>query len=214
MNSESNNDYSLKIILVGEKQVGRSAIFFRYYDDIFYTEDFNPYHNPYESCVRPDFTRKVINIENKSIKVQICNLYGWYDIQNLGKLLSRGADIIILCFDMTSQISFNNMIGTIEKIKQKFDLNNVILFLAGTKCDLEQEIYVNQEMMNNLCKQYDLDADSYMFTSAKTNTNINELFEKSVKKFINKHPKNYHNELVIRDYFLTTEPKISSSCHC
>ena len=63
-----NYDYAFKIVIIGESNVGKTCLLLRYTDDSFTAN--------YLSTIGLDFNIKIINIENKLIKLHISDTAG------------------------------------------------------------------------------------------------------------------------------------------
>jgi Ras-related protein Rab-1A len=65
----------------------------------------------------------------------------------------------------------------------RFAKEGVLRFLVGNKCDLENKRQVTFDQGRELAKQYNI---SFLETSAKETVNIDELFLRITKNFIEK----------------------------
>ena len=64
---------------------------------------------------------------------------------------------------------------------EKYAKENVLKFLVGNKVDLNDNRVISKEEVNNFAEQHNL---PYIETSAKDGINIEELFDKSINKFL------------------------------
>jgi GTPase SAR1 family protein len=90
-------------------------------------------------------------------------------------------NLILLCYNITSRKSFSNLNMYIEKDIGRF-LGKIKIVLCGTKTDLSSERVVSYEEEKEFANKYNFD---FYELSAKTNENINEVFNISINQFIN-----------------------------
>jgi small GTP-binding protein len=84
----------------------------------------------------------------------------------------RGAAAAIVVYDITKKDSFNGAKSWVKELQRRGD-PNVVIALAGNKCDMEGKRKVQTEE----AQQYARDSDIiHMETSAKTAVNVKQLF--------------------------------------
>lgn len=169
-----------KIIIIGDSGVGKSSLLHRYINN-YYNDDSN-------STIAIDLQNKVLNIEDKKIKLQIWDTAGQEKYSRLIKCYYKGARGILLCFDITNNNSFLHLTNWFKKINENIQLKNAIIFIVGTKKDLENRV-VDYDIALEFAKENNAE---YYEISAKESTNIDELFTNIVKKIIK-----YDNHTVI-----------------
>lgn len=169
---EIDYDYLFKIILIGDSGVGKSAVLFRFADDV--------YNESYISTIGVDFKIKTIFVNGKVIKLQIWDTAGQERFRTITTSYYRGSHIIFLCYDITDRQSFYNLEMWMKEIV-KFGNPNVRIILCGTKCDLNFKRQVSYDEGSIFAKKYGYD---FYETSAKNNQNIDEIFEISSEKLM------------------------------
>ena len=86
----------------------------------------------------------------------------------------RHADVVLFIFNLNEPLSFNNIQEWINVFNDNNNKKKVILkYLIGSKSDLEQR--VEQNLIDEFANNNNM---LYMATSAKTNNQIKELFQK------------------------------------
>ena len=166
-------DYLFKVLLLGDSDVGKSSLILRYTDETFNSKLVN--------SIGVDFKMKKREIDGKIIKVQIWDTAGHERFRSITYSYYRGANSIIIVFDLSDKKSFISITEWLKQI-EKHAKENVFKFLVGNKSDLENERQVAYEEAKQYADEHDL---PYIETSAKNGININELFDSSIKTFLN-----------------------------
>ena len=96
----SDFDYKLKLILVGDTNVGKSSFFNILKND-------KPTFT--SSTVGVDFTSKIYNIKNNKIKITIWDTGGQEKFECIVRSYFRELSCVVLMFDLTKMDSFNNL---------------------------------------------------------------------------------------------------------
>lgn len=165
-------DYLFKVLLLGDTGVGKSSLILRYTEETFNSKLVN--------SIGVDFKMKKKEIDGKIIKVQIWDTAGHERFRSITYSYYRGANAIIIVFDITNKKSFLSITEWLKQI-EKHAKENVFKFLVGNKSDLAEERKVTFEEAKEYADSHDL---PYIETSAKEGININELFESSIKSFL------------------------------
>ncbi len=131
-----------------------------------------------------DFKIKIINLEEKLIKLQIWDTAGQERFRTITKTYYKGAHGIILTYDVTDENSFKNIKNWVKQIEQNAQ-NTVCKVLVGNKCDREER-KVTYEQGQELAKDVGM---KFFETSAKTNYNVNETFTYLTREILNKGEK-------------------------
>lgn len=126
-----------------------------------------------------DFKIKIINLENKLIKLQIWDTAGQERFRTITKTYYKGAHGIILTYDVTDEKSFKSITNWIKQIEQNAQ-TNVCKVLVGNKCD-KPDRKVSEEEGQKLASDYNM---SFFETSAKSNQNVNETFTFLTKEIL------------------------------
>jgi small GTP-binding protein len=110
-------------------------------------------------------------LQNKLIKLQIWDTAGQERFRTITKTYYKGAHGIILTYDVTDNNSFKNIRNWIKQIEANAQ-TNVCKVLVGNKCDKPDRV-VSEEDGRKLAEDYKM---NFFETSAKTNQNVNEVF--------------------------------------
>jgi len=157
-------DYLFKLLLIGDSGVGKSCLLLRFADDT-YTES-------YISTIGVDFKIRTIDLDGKTIKLQIWDTAGQERFRTITSSYYRGAHGIIVVYDVTDTDSFDNVKQWLHEI-DRCACENVNKLLVGNKSDLTTKKAVDY----NTAKEY---ADElgipFLETSAKNATNVEAAF--------------------------------------
>ena len=161
-----------KVLLLGDSSVGKTCFLLRYCDRTF--------QEAHLSTIGLDYRLKTMTLKNnKNIKLQIWDTAGQDRFRALTKNYYKGANGIILIYDISTTQTFENVKVWINQIKEEANAN-VIIYLVGNKIDLPKDKRtVSEEEGQKLADEY-----KFLFkeTSAKEGTNVNEIFQELVEK--------------------------------
>ena len=164
-----------KVVLLGDSGVGKTCIISRYISGAF--DQNSPSTNG------ASYASKIITFENlnKTISLDIWDTAGQEKYKSLTKFFYKDAAAAILVYDITQKDSFENMKNYWYEQLQEFGSKNIILGVAGNKCDM----YDKEEVNENEAKQFAEKIGAFFgITSAKNNTGINDLFMNAANKFV------------------------------
>ncbi|OWF43537.1 ras-related protein Rab-1A [Mizuhopecten yessoensis] len=157
-------DYLFKLLLIGDSGVGKSCLLLRFADDT-YTES-------YISTIGVDFKIRTIELDGKTIKLQIWDTAGQERFRTITSSYYRGAHGIIVVYDVTDQESFNNVKQWLHEI-DRYASENVNKLLVGNKSDLETKKVVDYTTAKEYADQLRI---PFLETSAKNATNVEQAF--------------------------------------
>ena len=173
--STHNYDHLFKILLIGDTNVGKSSLIL----DIINLKD-NILIEKIQNTLGVDFHFKELIINNREIKIQICDTAGQERFRSITSSYYKIAHGVLLVFDLNSEKSFNNVETWINELKNFVNIENMPIILIGNKCDLERKI--NNYKLNDIINKYKL---PYFETKYKDNS-INNPFEYLTKCIFNK----------------------------
>lgn len=160
-----------KIIMMGNAYVGKTSII----KSVFMGS--NVFNNSENSTIGASFYTKHVKLNNTTIKLDFWDTAGQERFGSLMKLYYRDADIVILVFDMANYEHTLNK--CMELMKDIENINNSARFmLAGNKVDLvtdDKKKTIDKYIDDKIGKN--IKVISRLFTSAKVNTNIDDLYE-------------------------------------
>ena len=178
-------DYVYKLSLLGDGGVGKTSLVHRYVQGIFQAE--------YKATIGTFISKKECNFEelNTSVKFLIWDLAGQDQFQRLWPDYLTDSRAGIIVFDVTNKDSYEQVKKWYNTIK-KVAYPNCVLILVGNKRDLKESRQITPEEGKQLAKELKL---YYMETSAKTNENIDDLFEWVAFQIINQNVENLKDSI-------------------
>ena len=157
----------IKLIVLGDASVGKTATIIRYTDNTFLDNTIG--------TVGIDFKWKFIKWQNENVKLQVWDTAGQEQFRSISVQFIRRAQGIVLFYAVNSTDSFNHLHDWIESIKAHSEFNTPII-IVGNKTDLDWA--VNKEEAESYAAKNNL---KIFFTSAKSGENINEAFDTIAK---------------------------------
>ena len=133
----------------------------------------------YIATIGMDIRLKKLEINKKDVNISITDTAGEERFRSITKMFYKGADGILVGFDLTEPNTLeqvNYWIGQIEANKSKEYPISLILF--GNKCDDKENIKVKEEDIKKMQEKHKLE---YFETSAKDGTNVQAIFEHLTK---------------------------------
>ena len=135
-NNHPDYDYLFKLLLIGDSGVGKSCLLLRYTDE--------QYSERYISTIGVDFKIKTMEIDSKTVKLQIWDTAGQERFKTITPTYYKGADGIIIVFDVTKLESFENIKKWFEEIDNHTNGRTINKLLVGAKSDL-----INKKVIYN-----------------------------------------------------------------
>mmetsp|Transcript_20119 Transcript_20119/g.33937 ORF Transcript_20119/g.33937 Transcript_20119/m.33937 type:complete len:199 (+) Transcript_20119:89-685(+) len=154
----------VKVVLLGDTGVGKSSLVLR-----FITNEFKPY---VESTIGASFMSKLILIDSQPIKFQIWDTAGQEKYHSLAPMYYKGAAAAIVVYDITKRKTFETLQQWVSELRTQGP-ENIVLAIAGNKSDLESERQVPLSEAQAYAASI---GASFLETSAKTKSNVDEIF--------------------------------------
>ena len=134
----SNVDYNYKIILIGESNVGKTSILYKFVDDKFF--------NNYIVTIGIDYKNKIIKIEEKSISLKIWDTAGEERFRTLSFGHFKNCDGVALIFDLSDKKTFGKINYWLQQINLHIKTENISIVLLGNKCDINEKANFDDEI--------------------------------------------------------------------
>jgi len=145
MSGSTAYDIQVKLLMIGDSGVGKTCLLLRYAND-----SFSP---TFITTIGIDFKIKNVSIDGKRVKLQIWDTAGQERFRTITTSYFRGAQGIILVYDVTDRRSFESIRNWVSQIQQHADVH-VNKILVGNKCDMLDEKVVSTEEGQRLAKEF------------------------------------------------------------
>ena len=160
------NPFSIKITVLGKGVVGKSSLTYRFIN----------YNAPQEhDPTIEDRYKSNLSIEGQDYEVEILDTAGEEDYQNMIDMWISFGEGFLLVFAINDKESFNLLKVKHDRVLKGKHGAKCPILLVGNKQDLESE---RQVTYADAKAQADAWGIEYIETSAKTNFNCKEAFEK------------------------------------
>jgi len=168
--ADSHSTRKFKLVFLGDQSVGKTSIITRFMYDTF--------DSTYQPTIGIDFLSKTIDLENKTIPLQIWDTAGQERFRSLIPSYIRDSSIAIVVYDISNHETFTNIDSWMEIVRVERSRVNglgVIVMLCGNKTDLDDLRSVSFEEGENKAKELNA---MYIETSAKEGLNVKLLFQR------------------------------------
>ncbi|MFX0091647.1 MAG: Rab family GTPase [Candidatus Hodarchaeota archaeon] len=169
--SLSEQQPTLKIMIIGPHKVGKTTIIQRYIG--------HPFLPRYRVTIGVEFKTKIINVDGKPIKLVLGDCGGQEKFIRLRKTYYTGASGGTLVYDITNRSSFEVLDQWVEEFRSVTD-DSVPMVLIGNKIDLYD---IREVKYEEGLKKAEVIGATFFETSAKRETEIIEAaFENLVRR--------------------------------
>ncbi|MFX1499952.1 MAG: GTP-binding protein [Promethearchaeota archaeon] len=159
-------EYSNKLILCGDNQVGKTSLIRRYVE--------NKFEQDYISTIGVQISKKTVNLSEKTkLNFIIWDIGG--QVQQMAPYRAKfynGANAAFIVLDRTRLDALKSIERWYNDIKKSIS-RNIPIVIVGNKSDLVDELVVSEEELKKVAKQFGF---HYIITSALTGENVNDSF--------------------------------------
>jgi small GTP-binding protein len=178
MNIPVNYEQLLKVLILGDTNVGKTNFLLRFTENNFVENHITTIGFDYKSSV---ITIPPESSENNSpetpgrtVKLQIWDTAGQERFMSVTKNLLLRVQGIIIMYDITTKSTFDNVKRWITSIRENTN-EKMPIVMVGNKLDLEANRQVSFEKAQSLAVEYGIQ-DHFFEASAKNNINVKEVF--------------------------------------
>ena len=178
MTQIDDSSWKINLFTLGNSSVGKSSFIVRYTKDTFKSN--------YLATIGIDFMLKSTKLPSgENVKICFYDTAGQEQYKSIAFNLIKGADGILLMYDISNKETFDAITGWIESIKEVKG-NDFPIELIGNKCDLIEKRVIQKEEGQKIA-----DDNGFLFfeTSNKDKINIEESVIAIINTIINKKRK-------------------------
>ncbi len=176
--------YHFKIVVCGDPGVGKTSTILRFTDHAFM--------RTYIPTLGVSISEKNIKVNNDYVNLILWDIAGQSKFEVMRRHFYKGAEGVILIFDLTNLKSFESITNWYNDILKNIKMlkEDLIGFILGNKEDLINERNILSENAKKIAKELNL---KYIETSALTGKNVEESFYKLAETLIKFKQKNKKN---------------------
>ncbi|KAI7864361.1 P-loop containing nucleoside triphosphate hydrolase protein [Spinellus fusiger] len=166
---------TLKLLLIGNSNVGKSSLLLRFTDDTFLPQE------EVSATIGVDFKVSMMNIEGQSYKLTIWDTAGQERFRTLTSSYYRGAQGVILVYDVSHRETFDALHTWWNEVNTYCSSPDVVKMIVGNKVDKESSRVVSRREGADLARKLQ---SLFVECSAKTKMGVGEAFEELVTKIV------------------------------
>ncbi|MFX1394532.1 MAG: GTP-binding protein, partial [Promethearchaeota archaeon] len=168
-------EYSTKLILTGDFQVGKTSLIKRFIE--------NSFQENYIATIGVEISKKTIDLSSDTtIQFIIWDIGGQkQEMMPFRKRFYSGANAAIIVIDRTRPNHQDSIHFWFNELKDANVSPNIPIVIVGNKSDLVDDIIVSEFDIKKIADEYGY---RYILTSAKTGENVNDAFTYIAYRFI------------------------------
>ncbi|KAG8871483.1 hypothetical protein FRB97_008646 [Tulasnella sp. 331] len=157
---------NIRLLLLGNSGVGKSALMLRFTDETFLPE------NESLATTGVDFKVSKMEVNGQRVKLSIWDTAGQERFRSITSSYYRGAQGIILVYDVSNRKSFDALSGWLSEVQEHAN-DAIVKILIGNKVDKEVLRVVSEAEGASFAKEK---GTLFMEASAKTSVGVREAF--------------------------------------
>lgn len=162
----------LKVVLLGDYSVGKTAVAKRYLA--------NAFEHEYRPSIGVDILSRRLQLGQEDVQLQIWDMSGQTEFRRLRQQYLEATDCALIIFDLTRRSSLDAVPSWVEEARE-FN-PKLPAVLVGNKADMTEARTVTEKEAAGLAKS--LRMLFYMETSAKSGGNIDQVFKEVAKQLV------------------------------
>ena len=170
-------DLQIKLLMIGDSAVGKTSLLLRYANDTF--------SSTFITTIGIDFKIKTVDLDGRRVKLQIWDTAGQEQFRTITRSYFRGAQGIVLVYDITDRRTFNSVRSWMAQITDHAD-QQVNKVFVGNKSDNQSARQVSTQEGQALAAEYDV---RFIEASAKADVNVTEAFQAIAQQVIDRIPR-------------------------
>jgi len=166
---------TLKILLIGNSNVGKSSLLLRFTEDTFLPQD------EVAATIGVDFKVQDMKFEGKKYKLTIWDTAGQERFRTLTSSYYRGAQGVILVYDVSNRETFDQLDNWFNELSTYCTNKDVVKMIVGNKVDKEEQRVISRKEAEAYARK---SHTLFLECSAKTRFGVKEAFEELVRKIL------------------------------
>jgi Ras-related protein Rab-11A len=140
-------NFLFKVVFIGDSRVGNSNLLSRFTHKV---------SSPnFKSTIDVEFATQTIQVDGKTIKAQIWDTVGQERYRAITSAYYRGVVGALLVYDITKNVTFDNVKWWLQELRDHVD-SNIVIMLVGNKSDLShmRAVPIDDELTLEGIKQF------------------------------------------------------------
>jgi len=163
---------AIKIVVIGSGGVGKSALCVRFVKGMFIEE--------YDPTIEDTYLKQLDYSNETNEMLEIIDTAGTDQFLAMRNLYLKAGEAFVIVYSIESESSFNVAKGLREDIIDTKQIDDFPIVLCGSKSDLTDKRQVSKSAGQELANSWNA---GFVECSAKTDSNILEIFIKAVKLY-------------------------------
>jgi len=163
-----------KLIIIGDASVGKSSLLLRFADNQWLPEDETG------ATIGVDFRVCKMDVKGKNVKLSIWDTAGQERFRTITSSYYRGAQGIILVYDVSNRESFEALPRWFSELEQ-YVSDYVVKIVVANKLDKEHNRTVTEDEGRKFADKM---GTHFVEASAKTDVGVQEAFREVVEKIL------------------------------
>eukprot|EP01123_Difflugia_compressa_P006764 TRINITY_DN1912_c1_g1_i1.p1 TRINITY_DN1912_c1_g1~~TRINITY_DN1912_c1_g1_i1.p1 ORF type:complete len:187 (+),score=31.93 TRINITY_DN1912_c1_g1_i1:146-706(+) len=167
-------DQTIKIVVLGTGGVGKSSLTIRYIQDVFV--------DTYDPTIEDSY-RHQIEVNDKSYVLEILDTAGTQQFHSMRDMYMKSGEGFLIVYSIIEHSTFveaDDLFDDVLRVRDQ-EADTIPLLLAGNKCDLNEFRQVSYQDGQATATRRKV---QFFETSAKSNTNISEIFLSLTKQIL------------------------------
>ena len=205
-NDQENKINSIKLIIIGSVNVGKTSLLSRYATGKF--------QNISKSTSNASFITKTKFVNNQKYEIKLWDTAGQEKYRSLTKVFLKNSQIVILVYAIDDLNSFNDLNDWLKTVKE-INSDNIILGIAANKADLYKDSKVSDEQGKNYAKNIGAEwrSTSSLLDDCGIDDLVDALFNKYLEtRAVKKSPSFVLQNTIVLKNLGSDEKEKSSGC--
>ncbi|CAD7930249.1 unnamed protein product [Amoebophrya sp. A25] len=167
-------DYLFKFIVIGDAGAGKSCLLHQFIEGKFKKSS--------SHTIGVEFGSKIIQVANRTIKLQIWDTAGQERYRSVTRSYYRGAAGALIVYDITNRETYQHLMNWLADART-LARADISIIAVGNKCDMKDRRAVTYLEASRCAQENDI---LFLETSALTGEGVEDVFIKVAKQILNK----------------------------